>query len=83
MGPKSKAKGPGKTPPSTRDNSVPRMADLDGMTKTLQGDTHLDYKQLALEVAKYISPDIQESLAMTVTNTLTKIQNEVSQHEIG
>lgn len=95
MGNKNKSKDPGKTPksapqtggameeaspPSTRDSSPPRLADLDGADESLQEEFHIDYKQLALEVARQISPDIQETLAETVTSMLSKIQSKVSQH---
>lgn len=42
-------------------------------------DFTIDYKRLAIEVATRISPDIQETLADTVTN-MFKLQAEGSQH---
>lgn len=40
----------------------------------------IDYKRLDIEVAMRISPDIQETLADTMTNMFTKIQAEVAHH---
>lgn len=96
MGPKPKSKGPGKTPKSfsqhigntedvsltsTRDNSPPPMAGLECDAEMHQNEPSLDYKRLATEVARQISPDIQETLAKTVTTMLSKIQSEVVQHD--
>lgn len=94
MGPKNKTKGPGKTqkssfqnvgathnasPYSTRDHSKVRMVDLDDDLTTSQDELCIDYKQLA--AARQISSDIQETLAAMVSNMLSKLQLEVSQHK--
>lgn len=46
------------------------MEEFDDELACVQDELQIDYKQLALEVARQISPDIQETLATIVTNRL-------------
>lgn len=95
MVPKSQSKGLHKTPAqsthdhgttgaasslSTRDNSPNRKTEDELGSDLAHDDIHIDYKRLAIEVAKRISPDIQETLADTVTNMFSKIQIGSRQH---
>lgn len=69
-------------PPSTWDDSPPHMADLADGSDSLKDQVHIDYKQLEAEVARQISPDIQEILAGAITNILSKIQADMAQHSL-
>lgn len=95
MGQKNKSKAPPKTPrlaaldqgaveeaspPCTRDNSLTHQAEEVLSSEYANDDFQIDYKRLAIEVTTRISPDIQETLAGTVTNMFTKMQVEVAQH---
>lgn len=95
MGPKNKTKVSSKaaktvpqdheelftaTPYSPGDVTQASHRDTDIQSECASEDFTIDYKKLAIEVATRISPDIQETLAETVTNMFTKLQAEVSNH---
>lgn len=95
MGPKNKTKAPTNvsttathgqedltttSPPSPVDTPLASQRDTDLHSYCASEDFPIDYKRLAIEVAARISPDIQETLADTVTNMFTKLQAEVSHH---
>lgn len=76
MGQKTKTKSKGKisetpslTPHAAEDTSLPpsqdispsRMEESNGDGDENQEEMHIDYKQLAMETARQISPDIQET----------------------
>ncbi|KAG9472519.1 hypothetical protein GDO78_019072 [Eleutherodactylus coqui] len=63
-------KNPSSTPPSP----------LDQENVISQDTSTLDYKILAIEVARLIAPDIQTTLASTVAGILRKLKDAVSQH---
>lgn len=67
--------------PSLPAVTPPRMEELDDNLASTQGDLHIDYKQLALEVTGQITPDIHETLASNITTMLTQIKNDVAQHD--
>lgn len=96
MGPKNRNKAPLKTiklatsgsdkmavaPPDSPGKSLPTsQTEVEASTELASDDFSIDYKRLAIEVAMHISPDIQETLADTVTNMFHKIQADIAQHD--
>lgn len=51
------------------------MVQLECNTLVVLDEFCIDYKQLEMDIARQISPDIQETLAETVTNMLYQIQS--------
>lgn len=67
------------SPASSGEGLLPSQ--LEANEDAASDDFYIDYKRLATEVATRISPDIQETLAATVTDMFTKMQADIAQHE--
>lgn len=63
-----------------QNGSPPDMGDFDYKPDVAHDEMQHNYKQLAVEVAWQISPDIQATLAATATNMLSQIRSDGVQH---